>query len=208
MEQESLNMNEEHDENLSFMDRLLSRDPETMYLQRLAAENGDADAQNNLGTLFWMEQKWEDAARWYRKAALSGDASSQFEIGSLIYEGNIEGDLDEMVRCFFYASETCWLARFMMGECYRFGRGLAQSYEKAMIWFVMGELESISQERRLESCYAFFNAAPSEYVQAYAVDKRTPDMKRLVRKNSWKELAPEQLAEGLRRLTEYEVALL
>ncbi len=201
-------MNEEYDESPSFMDRLLSRDPETMHLQRLAAANGDADAQVNLGDILWMEEKYEEAARWHRKAARLGNAAAQFSIGSMIFDGEIEGDLDEMVYCFFAASETLWLGRFKMGECYRLGRGLPQSYEKAMVWFLKGEIESIAQERRLEACCAFFNAAPSEYAQAYAVDKRTPDMKRLVRKNAWKELTPEQLAEGLRRLTEYETTLL
>jgi len=198
-------MNEEYDENPSFLDRLLMRDPETMYLQRLAAANGDADAQVNLGDILWMEEKHEEAARWHRKAARLGNAAAQFSIGSMIYDGEIEGSLDEMGHYFFAASETCFLARFMMGECCRFGRGRPQSYEKAMVWFLMGELESIGQERRLEACCAFFYVAPSEYAKAYAVDKRTPDIKRLVRKNAWKELTPKQLAKGLRRLTEYEI---
>jgi len=201
-------MNDKHDERESFLEKLLSRDPETMRLQRLAAENGDPAAQTNLGDLLWMDEKWEDAARWYRKVALSGNGSAQFSIGDMIYDGQIEGDLEEMVLCFFHASETLDLARFMMGECYRHGRGLPQSYEKAMFWFLRGEAEDSGRERRLEACCAFCNADPSEYAYAYAVGKRTPGMKRLVRKNAWKELNPEQLAEGLRRFTEYEDTLL
>ncbi len=195
-------MSKEEDE---FYEEVYMHNPETRHRYRLAAENGDVDAQVKWADLRWLEEKYEEAARWYRKAARLGSAAAQFSIGSMIYDGEIEGDLDEMVGCFFAASEAWFLARFMMGECYRLGRGLPQSYEKAMVWFLMGELESIGQERRLEACCKFFHAAPSEYDRAYAVDKRTPDMKRLVRENAWKELTPEELAEGLCKLTEYEI---
>ena len=48
---------------------------------RLAAEQGDADAQYNLGTMYatgqGLSQNNAEAARWYRLAAEQGDANAQ-----------------------------------------------------------------------------------------------------------------------------------
>ncbi len=189
-----------------FLNGLMQRDPEeAVQWYLLAAENGDCHAQIELADTYWGMKSWEESAVYYRQAAEGGDAGSQVMLGHMLYSGVIEGDLREMVHWYFHASETEWIARFMLGEIYRYGRGLPQSYEKAMHWFLDGDAVAAVQTRLLEACCAFFHATPSEYAQVYSVGKRTPDMKRLVRKNAWKELTPKQLAEGLRRLTEYEI---
>ena len=66
---------------------------------RLAAEQGDADAQYNLGTMFatgqGLPQNNAEAARWYRLAAEQGDANAQrnlmyIEVHQDIPQGNAE----------------------------------------------------------------------------------------------------------------------
>ena len=60
---------------------------------RHAAEQGDADAQYNLGVAYdngeGVPQDHAEAARWYRLAAEQGNASAQFNLG-VAYE-NGEG---------------------------------------------------------------------------------------------------------------------
>ena len=52
---------------------------------RKAAEQGDADAQFNLGVMYrngqGVKQDDFEAVKWYRKAAEQGDAKAQFIVG-------------------------------------------------------------------------------------------------------------------------------
>ena len=73
-------------------------DRETMRWFRIAAEQGDARAQFNLGTMYdhgdGVIEADAEAARWYRMAAEQGHASAQFNLG-LMYDnglGVIEDD--------------------------------------------------------------------------------------------------------------------
>ena len=58
-----------------------------MRWYRLAAEQGDADAQSNLGVMYdsghGVPQDYAEAVRWYRRAAEQGDASAQFDLGRM-----------------------------------------------------------------------------------------------------------------------------
>ncbi len=72
---------------------------------RLLAEQGDAAAQNNLGTMYYkgrgVPYDYAQAVKWYRKAAEQGNAGAQNNLG------------------------------FM----YHLGRGVPQDYSKAHMWF-------------------------------------------------------------------------
>ena len=52
---------------------------------RKAAEQGNADAQNNLGLMYangqGVKQDYQQAVQWFRKAAEQGDASAQINLG-------------------------------------------------------------------------------------------------------------------------------
>jgi hypothetical protein len=58
----------------------------------LAAEQGDADAQNNLGTMYdtgeGVPQDYAEAAKWYRLAAEQGDADAQLNLGTIYALGH------------------------------------------------------------------------------------------------------------------------
>ncbi|WP_277600823.1 tetratricopeptide repeat protein [Eikenella corrodens] len=53
------------------------------------AEQGNADAQYNLGVMYdngqGVRQDYAEAARWYRKAAEQGYAKAQYNLGSMYY---------------------------------------------------------------------------------------------------------------------------
>ena len=55
------------------------------------AEQGDAEAQNNLGAMYYtgqgVRQDYAEAARWYRKAAEQGDVQAQYNLGLMYYNG-------------------------------------------------------------------------------------------------------------------------
>jgi TPR repeat protein len=178
---------------------------EGLHWTLLAADNGDVDALVEIGDCFWGLRKWEAAAEFYRRAAERGDSGSQVTVAHMIYEGRIRIDLDEMVHWYFLASEEEWIARFMMGECYRHGRGLRCCFDSAMRWFLKSAEESDVSRRRLEACAAFFQTSPNDYSRAFAIERGQPSgLMRSGMEKRWQELQPDELTEGLRRLTKYE----
>ena len=64
---------------------------EALQWYRRAAEQGDADAQNNLGTMYakgqGVPQDDTEAAKWFRRAADQGDADAQYNLGNMYAEG-------------------------------------------------------------------------------------------------------------------------
>ncbi len=58
--------------------------------QRLA-ERGDADAQNNLGVMYFdgqgVVQDYKEAGKWYRKSAEQGDAGAKYNLGVMYTNG-------------------------------------------------------------------------------------------------------------------------
>ena len=61
-------------------------------MDRKAADQGHADAQHNLGFIYYngqgsMPQDYAAAISWYRKAANQGDASAQNNLGVLYANG-------------------------------------------------------------------------------------------------------------------------
>lgn len=70
-----------------------------------AAEQGDADAQNNLGHCYQygngVEEDKEEAVRWYKKAAEQGDADAQNNLIELNDNRSlIEKGIDALIRFF------------------------------------------------------------------------------------------------------------
>ncbi|KGB92594.1 tetratricopeptide repeat protein [Burkholderia cepacia] len=67
-------------------------DTEAFKWYRLAAEQGDANAQNNLGLMYengqGVRKDDAEAARWYRLAAAQGAATSLFRLGVQYYAGS------------------------------------------------------------------------------------------------------------------------
>ena len=66
-------------------------DAEAVKWFRLAAEQGDAQAQNNLGFMYaegqGVPQDDAEAVKWYRLAAKQGDARAQFSLGVMYADG-------------------------------------------------------------------------------------------------------------------------
>ena len=64
---------------------------EAARLYRLAAEQGDADAQGNLGVMFergyGVPQDYKEAVNWYRLAAEQGYAIAQSNLANRYYYG-------------------------------------------------------------------------------------------------------------------------
>ena len=82
------------------------------------ANNGDAEAQTNLGILYdfgqGVPQNYEQAALWYRKAADQGEAKAQNNLGIL----------------------------------YELGQGVPQNYAEAYFWINISVAKELNPEKR------------------------------------------------------------
>src|SRR5664280_345044 len=100
---------------------------------RIKAEQGDAEAQNNLGMMYangkGVVQDDKQAAFWFRKAAEQGYAEAQLILGLMYNEGQggLTKDYSQAVAWFRRAAEQgLAMAQFNLGVMYANGAGLAQ----------------------------------------------------------------------------------
>ena len=75
---------------------------------RLAAEQGDAVAQSNLGTCYFggegVEQDYGEAVKWFKKAAEQEQANAQYNLGLCYEKGfGVEQDYKEAVKFYILA---------------------------------------------------------------------------------------------------------
>lgn len=73
---------------------------------RPLAEQGNAEAQNGMGALYYhgygVTQDFKEAIKWYRLAAAQGNLDAQLNLGSMYYEG--EGVADDLARSHMWLS--------------------------------------------------------------------------------------------------------
>ena len=108
---------------------------------RAAAHDGDARAQNHLGTLYEdgriVVRDFGRAVFWYRRAAKQGDAQGQLNLGRA-YRGGLGLERDEYRAAHWYriaAGQGVAAAQFFLGVMYEAGRGVERDPVEAWMWF-------------------------------------------------------------------------
>ena len=105
-----------------------------------SAEQGDADAQFNLGYAYALgngvPKDDVEALKWYRKAAEQGHADAQCKLGIAYRNGHgVEQDYVEAVKWFRKAAEQGHAAaQCNLGYAYRFGEGVPKDDVEAYAW--------------------------------------------------------------------------
>ena len=120
-----------------------SNTAETIKWYRLAAEQGDVVAQNNLAS-FLLDEQPEEAIKWYIVAAEQNFPFAQEVLGD-IYSGKIGRSSVVMERSRDYYQAFKWyqkaanhgfpLACHRLGEMYASGQGVAKNEEQAVKWY-------------------------------------------------------------------------
>lgn len=147
----------------------------------LAAEQGDASAQFNLGVMYdngeGVPQDHQQAVAWYRKAAEQGYASAQFNLGNMYLNGRgVPQDHQQAVIWYRKAAEQGEAsAQYNLGHMYANGEGVPQNYSLAYTWV------SVAIARGVQN-------------QSGAIG---------VRNALAAKLSPPQLAEAQKRATQY-----
>jgi hypothetical protein len=112
-------------------------DAEAVRLYRLAAAQGLAEAQRNLGNMFengeGVAQDYAEAVRLYRLAAEQGHAEAQKCLGNMFDNGEgVAQDYAEAARLYRLAAEQGHAeAQKCLGNMFDNGEGVAQDYAEA-----------------------------------------------------------------------------
>ena len=108
---------------------------------RPLAEQGDAEAQYNLGVMYaegqGVAQDYGEAMRLYRLAAEQGEAQAQSNLGVMYATGRgVAQDYSEAVRLYRLAAEQGRAeAQLNLGVSYATGEGVARDMVRAYMWF-------------------------------------------------------------------------
>ena len=105
-------------------------------LKKLANE-GDVNAQCELASKYVSTRKYEEAIKWWRKAAEQGHLKAQDLLSYHLAKGKmVQQDYAEAAkwnRIMSYQGYAAGMRR--LGLAYEKGRGVPQSYEEAFVWF-------------------------------------------------------------------------
>jgi len=105
------------------------------------ARQGDPKAQNRLGMNYQkgrgVEQNYEKAYFWYKKAADQNDADGQNNVGWFYEKGfGVNKDLNQATRWYKKAAHQGYAtAQNNLGRSYQKGHGVQQDYQKAVYWY-------------------------------------------------------------------------
>ena len=147
---------------------------------RAKAEVGDAEAQEELGNMYyWGRGVPEDnaqARRWYRKAVASyrkaaeaGDAPAQFNLGNMYYSGRgVPQNYATAVSWYRKAAQQGNAkAQTALGWMYDKGEGVPKNYATAMSWYRKAAQQGNAEAQfKLGYMYAF-RGVPKNLVNAY-----------------------------------------
>ena len=124
------------------------------------ADKGDAQAQLDLGMLYWsgiwVPKDLKRAAKWHRKAAEQGLSRAQYQLGLDYASGDgVEMDKVEAVAWFRRAANQGLMeAEFTLGLCYANGRGVDTSPSEAAKWYRKAAARGyLDAEAELGDCY-------------------------------------------------------
>ena len=111
---------------------------------RLAAAQGFASAQYNLGNLYdsghGVKQDYAEAVRWFRLAAAQEDAAGQSGLGAMYATGHgVPQDYTEALKLYrLAAAQGLAKAQYNLGVAYHMGQGVPQNDAEAAKWFRLG----------------------------------------------------------------------
>ena len=140
----------------------------------IAAEQGNKEAQCNLGRLFFegngVEQDFVKAIEWHTKAAEQGNVYSQNELGNIYFNGH--GAEQDFIKAFYWYTKSAEqgnaIGQSNLGNCYHNGFGVEQDYEKAIdLYLKAAEQGDAYSLTRLGGLYLDGEGVEQDYGKAF-----------------------------------------
>ncbi len=141
---------------------------------RLAAEQGNASAQYNLGLMYdngqGVTQDYAEAVKWYRLAAEQGDADAQYNLALMYRDGQgVTQDDAEAVKWYrLAAGQGVAQAQYNLGWMYDNGQGVVQDYAEAVKWYRLAAEQGYAQaQNNLGVMYDNGHGVVQDYISAH-----------------------------------------
>jgi TPR repeat protein len=132
-------------QNLQNVESLISEQQQAKYFEdtKVKAEQGDANAQSNLGFCYesgrGVEKNVAEAVKWYRKAAEQTNAYAQYNLGVCYMNGEgVEKDIVEATAWYRKAAgQNVADAQYALGLCYTTGEGILKDSVEGYKWMLL-----------------------------------------------------------------------
>jgi len=120
---------------------------------RMAADRGNAEAQNSLGSLFQAEKRYEESLTWYGKASAQGHALATNNLAYLHDMGlGVPQDRKKGFELYTRAADLGWAeAMWNIANMYGAGQLGDADMVSACVWAMRARKFSASQERELRN---------------------------------------------------------
>jgi hypothetical protein len=182
---------------------------------RKSAEQGNADAQFNLGNSYrkgeGVSKNYTEAVKWYRKAAEQGHATAQGYLGVCYDNGNgVAKDEAEAVKWFRRSAEQGDAdAQNNLGVCYANGKGVAKDAVEAVKWYRKSAEQGYAPaQNNLATCYCFGKGIVKNQIEGYKWILLSVAQGQEISEQNMpiveRQLSPAQRAEGQRLAQEWE----
>jgi len=118
------------------------------------AQQGNARAQVNLGLMYYqgegVPRDYQEALKWWRKAADQGDADAQFNLGLSYEKGlGVPQDYQEAFKWFqMAAGQGDAAAQFKLAAMYHKGEGVPKDYVLAYMWWDLSLSQKTDDDAR------------------------------------------------------------
>lgn len=138
-----------------------------------AANQGDAEAQYNLGCCYYygcgVSQDYKQAVKWYEKSANQGYSRAQNNLG-VCYKNGYGVPRDYGTAVSWYeksANQGHMIAQNNLGSCYESGCGVPKDYGKAVSWYEKSAKQGfVKAQCNLGCCYYYGYGVPQDYKKA------------------------------------------
>ena len=149
---------------------------------KIAADNGNAVAQNNLGYMYetgqGVEQNYAKAIEYYTKAAEQGHADAQNNLGCIYGKGqSVKQNYAKAIEYYTKAAEQGnAYAQINLGYVYETGQGVEQNYAKAMEYYTKAaEQGNADAQNNLGVMYENGKGAEQDYAKAVGFYTKAAD---------------------------------
>ena len=130
-------------------------EPDPLEIYRKSAEQGNAEAQNNLGLAYYngeiVSRDLSEAIKWFTKAAEQNHADSQFILGDMYYNGEgVPQNYAESIKWLMKAAEQNHPdAQFFLGSIYDNGEGVPQNHSEAVKYFKKAAQQGLTEAQEV-----------------------------------------------------------
>lgn len=120
----------------------------------MAAEQGDIEAQNNLGFMFYngngVQKDYTEAARYWRLSAEQGNAEAQYNLASSYENGEgVPTDFAEALKWYKKSAEQGYAsAQYALGCIYSNGDFVPRNMSEAVKWWKKAEAQGNEDAER------------------------------------------------------------